>query len=298
MSRLTRALRGVGAILVLVAFVAGIPLGLVWFVGNPWPGRTSVELGDEVAFVVGVLAAVAWVLWARFTVAVASEVRDQVATMRAQPRRQPGVRTEPPNRSRARRSGVGFVAQRLVAAALLIMPLITRSAPALATPRAPVALVVDANAERNVPTAAAARSVVVASGDTLIGLARTHLGEASRWREIFALNRDRQQADGGRLTSPSLMHPGWRLRLPAETITVAPGDNLWDLSHDRLAEAGLSHDNAGVLAYVQRVVDVNDEIIEDPDLIYPGERFVFPAVGEPPPPPPPPPRSSSVPSTA
>jgi two-component SAPR family response regulator len=280
----SRALRGVGAILALVALVTGIPLTLVWFVGNPWPGRTSVELGDEVALVVGVLAVVAWVVWARFTVAVVSEVRDQVATMRVPPRREPGLRTEPPRRSRARRSSVGFFAQRLVATALLITPLVTRSAPALATPRAPVALVVDANAERKASTPAAERSIVVATGDTLIGLARTHLGEASRWREIFDLNRDRQQADGGRLVSPSLIHPGWRLRLPAGTITVAPGDSLWDLSTDRLAGAGLPHDDATVLIYMQRVIDANDAIIEDPDLIYPGERFVFPAVGEPPPP--------------
>jgi nucleoid-associated protein YgaU len=280
MSRLGRTARGVGAILVLVAFVAGIPLALVWFVGNPWPGRTSVELGDEVAFVVGVLAVVAWVVWARFTVAVAWEIRDQVATLRAEPRRERSVRTELPARTPVRRGRVGFVAQRLVATALLIMPLVTRSAPALAGGRAPVALVVDADAEREVAAPAAERAVVVSSGDTLIGLARTHLGDAHRWREIFDLNRDRQQADGGRLTSPSLMHPGWRLRLPAETTTVAPGDNLWNLSHDRLADGGLPHDDRTVFTYVTRVIDANDKVIEDPDLIYPGERLVFPAIGD------------------
>jgi two-component SAPR family response regulator len=281
-SRIARAARGAGALGVLAALVVGVPLALIWFVGNPWPGRTSVELGDEVAFVVGVLAVVAWVVWARFTVAVVVEVREQVATLRAQPRPERGGRTE--RRAAVRRGGAGFMAQHLVAAALLIMPLVSRSAPALAGARAPAALVVDAHPESEVAVPAVERSVVVASGDTLLGLARTHLGEAGRWREIFDLNRDRQQADGGRLMSPSVIHPGWRLRLPAETITVAPGDTLWDLSSDRLAEAGLPHDDPSVLAYVNRVVDVNDEVIEDPDLIYPGERFVFPGIGASPPP--------------
>ena len=37
----------------------------------------------------------------------------------------------------------------------------------------------------------AAASITVGPGDTLIGLARTHLGDAARWRELFELNRDR-----------------------------------------------------------------------------------------------------------
>ena len=271
MSRLRRIARGVGAILVLLAFVVGVPVALVWVVGNPWPGRTSLELGDEVAFVVGVLAVVAWVIWARFSVAVAFEVHDQVAALRDAC----AVDTQRATRIPVRR-GVGLLAQHLVAAALLIMPLVNRSTPALAGARAPVAVVVDANAARHEPARAAERTVVVDSGDTLIGLARSHLGDAHRWREIFDLNRDM-------LRSPSVIDPGMRLRLPAETLTVATGDTLWDLSHDRLAGAGLPHDDRSVLTYVERVVNANEAVIEDPDLIYPGERVVFPGLGGRPP---------------
>jgi hypothetical protein len=137
--------------------------------------------------------------------------------------------------------------------------------------------------------------VVVAPGDTLVGLARTHLGSPERWREVFELNRDRPQADGGRLVTPSLIHPGWRLRLPADaraetvaylgptTITIEPGDTLWDLADHRLAGAGLAHDDSSIATYVQRVIAANPDVVEDADLIYPGERFDFPAVGTPPP---------------
>ena len=71
--------------------------------------------------------------------------------------------------------------------------------------------------------------------------------------------------------------------LAAETITIEPGDNLWNLSLARLAEGGLPHDDADVVAHVEDVIAANGRIVEDPDLIYPGERFEFPAVGTPPP---------------
>lgn len=49
--------------------------------------------------------------------------------------------------------------------------------------------------------------VTVKQGDTLSGLARTHLGEADRWPEIHALN-------AGRITDPDLILPGWVLKVP------------------------------------------------------------------------------------
>ena len=53
---------------------------------------------DEVAVVVGVLAVVAWLLWARFVVALAVEARYQLAELRTSGEVQP---TRPRHRDRA-----------------------------------------------------------------------------------------------------------------------------------------------------------------------------------------------------
>ncbi len=56
--------------------------------------------------------------------------------------------------------------------------------------------------------------ITVVRGDTLWGLARTHLGSGFRWPEIFALNEGIVQADGRALTNPDLILIGWVLEIP------------------------------------------------------------------------------------
>ncbi|MCI1747219.1 MAG: LysM peptidoglycan-binding domain-containing protein [Acidipropionibacterium sp.] len=51
------------------------------------------------------------------------------------------------------------------------------------------------------------KTVVVRAGDTLSGLARSHLGDAERWPEIWEFNRDL-------IDDPDSIDIGWRLTLP------------------------------------------------------------------------------------
>ena len=252
-------------------------------VGNPWPGSTRLAIGDAAAVVVGVLTVLVWVVWARFVVAVVVEVGTQLAELREpSPPTPTHVHLAPP----PARAGTGLLAQRLVAAVLVLLPLGPRGSTAhaaddvLAPAGRAVATAVSSMPAAEapvVPAAVAAVDVItVRDGDTLFGLARTHLGDSSRWREIFDLNRDRPQVDGGRLTSPSLIRTGWRLTMPtavpvaaaaaapavepaviepapaevSDEVVVATGDTLWDLARARLVAAGLDHGDVAVADYV------------------------------------------------
>jgi hypothetical protein len=50
--------------------------------------------------------------------------------------------------------------------------------------------------------------------DTLSKIAQARLGDASRYSEIFDLNKGKAQGDGGRLTDPDVLQVGWVLDLP------------------------------------------------------------------------------------
>ncbi|MBS2545493.1 LysM peptidoglycan-binding domain-containing protein [Catenulispora sp. NL8] len=59
---------------------------------------------------------------------------------------------------------------------------------------------------------------VVRSGDTLWDIAKLHLGDPERWHDIYRLNAGRTQPDGGALSDPQMILPGWRLRLPDNVV--------------------------------------------------------------------------------
>ena len=126
-----RTLRAVGALALTAIVVVGVPVLLAMVVGNPWPGRSRIEMRDDVAILVGLLAALAWLVWLRFMVALVVEIRAQVTELRAEDVAPTTAHVElaAPIRSSA---GVGLLAQRLVAAILIVVPVATRSAPAIA----------------------------------------------------------------------------------------------------------------------------------------------------------------------
>lgn len=334
---LRRVLGGLAALVSLVVLVVAVPVLLVVGVGNPWPGGGRVEMVDTEAIALGAAAALTWIAWARFTLAVLIEIPTQWREVEAERQRPTGAPpiVAAPTRHRA---GFGLVAARLVAAVLVLVPVGVRAAPAAATPpslvrAAPAVVVPEPHADgstsvppppapgeerrtvapASAPTPAGA-TVVVVEGDTLRGLARRHLGDADRWREIFELNRDRAQPVGGRLTSPSVLRVGWSLALPgnstapppvppaptappdvppwpggaapehavpildASVVTVEAGDTLWDLTRARLEVAERPADDHHIVVELGRVVLANPAVQDDPDLIHPGDRISFPAL--------------------
>ena len=65
-------------------------------------------------------------------------------------------------------------------------------------------------------------------------------------------------------------------------IVIEQGDTLWDLSEERLAIVDADVTPRETLDHVNAVIAANPDVVEDPNLIYPGEVFEFPAVGTPP----------------
>ncbi|GGO99159.1 BTAD domain-containing putative transcriptional regulator [Wenjunlia tyrosinilytica] len=61
----------------------------------------------------------------------------------------------------------------------------------------------------------------VIEGDTLWDIAHKHMGDALKWPRIYALNKDRVQNDGARLSDPDLITPGWQLSIPVTHAATA-----------------------------------------------------------------------------
>jgi LysM repeat protein len=96
------------------------------------------------------------------------------------------------------------------------------------------------------PPVAGGALITTVRGDSLWHLARKHLGNGLRWKEIADLNTDRVQHDGARLSLDDPTLPvGWVLALPADAtdvptpasaeegmteVTVQPGDTLSGLA--------------------------------------------------------------------
>jgi DNA-binding SARP family transcriptional activator/LysM repeat protein len=208
------------AALGLTAIVTGVPVALVLAVGSPRLPSFEGSEGLSGSYVpaealLGVLGLLAWGLWAYVAFAVVLNVLAELAAIR----RMPGSRA-------------------LVVASRLLTPRIVRSLVEVAVGGAFVAASVTGHVElgSRVQEYAAVATVDpltpasnvrapatetpmkatyrVRAGDSLWRIAERELGSGFRWREIYRLNKEATFPDGGRLTNPHLIRPGWVLELP------------------------------------------------------------------------------------
>ncbi len=309
MRHLNNMIRGVGALLISLLFVIGVPTGLVAYVG--WPLPTSLPTLDQIqlAFRSGIdpqllinaLAVVVWIVWAQLVVALASEV---IAAVRGRTARRlpvlPGLQP-----------AVAQLVAAITLAAATLGPL--RVVPATATPL-PAEFTLASNypavdlgqepsrpgwAESTQPHKAESHQPTyqVMRHDTLWSIAETTLGDGRRWKEIRALNEGRTMPDGHSFTETTNdLTPGWLLVLPndastpneddtneaASVVTVEPGDNFWTIAETTLTTAwGRPPTESETSEYWRRLVDTNRQHLAppyDPDLIYPDQRFELPPI--------------------
>jgi nucleoid-associated protein YgaU len=244
----TRA--GVAAV-ALVALMVGPPALLLHFVGNPIAGfehfsATSPLTDVEVK---GILALVIWLAWAQLVACILGETAAQIRgftipTSVRLPTRVPftlGIQQK--------------LARELVVAVLSFLSITPAVAAVTATGPATSPIVATARYDATAAAAVAGvgaefasaadqgpASVVVRPGDDLTQLARTYLGSADRWLDIWQLNDGSPQPGGERFTDPSLIRPGWTLRMLATDganaspsvayteVTVQPHDSMWSLA--------------------------------------------------------------------
>lgn len=277
-----RWLKALAAVLVIVAITAGVPWALITFVGNPWPaGGVDLmsPLTDEA--IIGVLAAIAWVLWAQLMICLVVETAAAIGN------RDVDVRVPGAFGFQQQLARVLITSVVLAIGSSTMINLQTATAATAADPaptnttapvQAPVVQAVPEEAQQDLQ--AADTTITVQAGDTLWRLAETHLGDGMKFTEIAQLNEGQTMADGRVFRSSESIHPGWELKLPAghETATTAvetpytvkAGDTLSQIAQDQLGDATLY---PKIFDASKTIEQARGAHLADPDHIEPGWKL-------------------------
>lgn len=205
--RAGQVLTGLGALVVLVGVLAGGPVALLAFAGNPLPDHlpTFAEIGttltsrDDGHLFLRALAVVGWFGWATFAFSVVVELL--AAAVRRPAPKLPGMHRQ----QKAAAALVGSVALILAASPA------AASAAALTAPQPAVAASAVTAPSRVAPSAPVASKADdpavyrVAKGDYLGEVADRYLDDFDRYKELARMNR---------LADPDRIRPGQLITLP------------------------------------------------------------------------------------
>ncbi|MFF5211441.1 BTAD domain-containing putative transcriptional regulator [Streptosporangium sp. NPDC000396] len=221
---------GLGALVVLIALVAGVPYALLRLAGPPLPPELldldllTSQVG--VSTVVAILVLLVWLAWLQLTVCVIVEIYAGVRRV-GMPARVPFA------------GGTQMLANRLVSAVLLLFTVSAVAVPIAKLSGPPVARPVVASAVLSAPVAVEraslapvekAKKVYVVQPphgrhhESLWEIAEKCLGDGRRYPEIYRLNQHKEQPDGSRLHMADLIRPGWVLDMPddARNVHIVP----------------------------------------------------------------------------
>ncbi|SCE84982.1 LysM domain-containing protein [Micromonospora coriariae] len=203
--RTGRIITGLGALVVLCTLLAGAPVALLAFAGNPLPDHlpsiaevgTTLTSRDDGRLFLRALALAGWFGWATFAFSVLVELG-------AQSLRRPAPKLAGMSRQqKAAAALVGSVALILAASPAAASAAAIHAGPAYAHPGTPAVAALAGPAAND----EAAPVYRVARGDYLGEVAERYLDEFADYRRLAQLNR---------LDDPNRIRPGQLLRLPAE----------------------------------------------------------------------------------
>ncbi|WP_116052072.1 BTAD domain-containing putative transcriptional regulator [Amycolatopsis palatopharyngis] len=239
---LGRAVRGLLAVVLLAALVAGLPFALIYGVGWPLPDHLPSldEIGSALlapissTFLLDTLACLTWLLWLVFVTDVAG-----CAIEVARGARWPQLRTQTGPVRRVAAVLVGALLIAVLGRTATAVPIAPAEA-ARPVGYAPVAATAPdwtepVNSDHNQTGIPLSRSQSpVERGiervrapengvhDSLWRIAQRRLGDGERWPEIWVLNEGRSQPSGHVLTDPNLIYPGDTLLLPKTSECRTP----------------------------------------------------------------------------
>jgi hypothetical protein len=248
--------RALGALLLLAVLLGAVPFVLVRFIGWPLPHQmpTTDQLRSPLSsdVLIKALAVVVWLAWAQFTACVIVELANARRGIGI-PTKVPAAG---PSQFFARQLVAALLMLTATAASFAPdITHLSQTPAAIPKPLTAVSLQLDAAASpptstdatpatsTNLPVVRNGHAVVHAAStamtqvsvqtvagtklyrvqpphgrnyDSLWEIAERHLADGRRYKEIYALNKDRIQPDGQQLTDASLIRPGWILEMPAD----------------------------------------------------------------------------------
>lgn len=240
-----RVLRGLAALIFLIAVIAGGPWLLMTagslpdLSGGLW---AILSRPDDGTLFVGLLTVLAWLAWAVFTVSVLLEVVTAVTRVRL---RVPGLGGPQSFASGLVMAVVAMIAVGSSPAAHAV-PAATGSTVAAPTVSSPqVAAVNQAAPPQSQP---GDQVHTVRFGDDLWSLAERYYGDGLQWRLIH-------EANASLITDPHQIEAGWQLRIPAltpapsaPTVTVVRSVPLAEVASVGDGEVDLDGDDAAPMA--------------------------------------------------
>ena len=312
---MSRIVRGISALLVLIGVIGAIPIALVSFVGNPLPRRFTgfgsvwaalqqATIAD--ATIINALSILVWVAWLRLTISLVIEIGARI-TLRPTPRV----------------VGLGMSQQwatSLVTSVLLMVGSFTHvGATSNAAPSIHSVASSLMPAESTMPISVPRRSLVESDGpaqhslvshgrldeqplgaavhtvqryESFWSIAEDNLGDGARWGELVEFNRDHEVAPGVFFdgTAQRLL-PGWELLIPAvgataqetfdpllsaRVVRVKPGDSLSSIAHDQLGSAA----EWPAIWEANRGHDLDGQTFCDPNTIMTGWELIIPYVAQ------------------